>query len=357
MKLKVQYMFLLLLLASCTKSGMPDPFTGIAFSTPDLSAEVVDVKASSINGGAFLYDNAGFLDKSGRGGYFLVEAYKTGTGTKHFTSPTTVMYHTDVAEGALPAWYIYNPLIDDFEHRYWPQTYNLDFLAYMPVSVPERNSSEETKIDADCHISLGEYDTQKKSPVLLCNNLPLDKQGQLKSTEFVYAWSEDQSETDTDTNGKVPLEFTHPYTAIYVEIDGAHGGTVINSFGFNNIYNNGKYVVSEGQWELTGNKGNFSIAGVNDNIPNDIQPGHIYGPFLVLPQTLDRDGSDDVKITISYTWRNSTETPAKALQGKWESGKKYTYSLVLGDSSEDIMVNVSVQEWEQGGENQLIEVK
>ena len=47
----------------------------------------------------------------------------------------------------------------------------------------------------------------------------------------------------------------------------------------------------------------------------------------------------------------------EALAGKWDAGKKYTYSLVLGDSMEDIIVNVSVEAWVPGGDNQLIEVK
>ena len=359
MKLNVQYIFLLLFLASCSKTSMPDTLNGIVFSTPQFTTSVVDVKSSSIDGGAFLYDSESFLDKSRNGGYFLVEAYKSGENTKHFTSPTTVMYHTDVAEGVLPSWKIYNPHTNSFESRYWPQTYNLDFLAYMPVVVPAQNSDEETAIDTGSHISLGDYDTQNNSPTLKCDNLPLDKAGQLASKEFIYAWSANQSESTTNNEGKVTLEFKHPLSAIYVKIDGAHGGTVINSFGFNNIYNNGVYIVNSvnEKWNLSGSKGNLSIENVNDNIPDNIQMGHIYGPFLVLPQDLDRVGDDDVEITINYTWRGANESPSKALAGKWDAGKKYTYSLVLGDSMEDIIVNVSVEAWEPGGDNQLIEVK
>ena len=164
--------------------------------------------------------------------------------------------------------------------------------------------------------------------------------------------------------GKVKLNFQHSMAAVYFKIAGAHGGTTINSFGFYNIYNNGTFIVDSGivdsgivnsaKWIPNGSLANFAISDVGQKIPDDIQIGHTYGPYLVMPQ----EHSTDAKLFIDFTWREQEGPVAKSLNSEWESGKKYTYSLVLGDSAEDIMVNVSVETWGNPiGGNHEIEVK
>lgn len=362
MRIRALYKLVLLslLVISCSKINTPEVADSIVFSALGDN-QTAGVKASNPADTAFLYDNGQFWDKHSGGGYFLVEAYQAGTSVKYFTSPTTVMYHTDTDN---KAWYIYNPHTRDFESRYWPQSFNLDFLAYMPVILPA-NANSNTVLDQNSHMFLHTFDAQTGSPTFLCDGLPLTKTGQAESREFIYAWTENQSKdvVKEEENGKVKMTFKHPFSAVYVKISEAHSGTEINDIGFKNIYNQGVFNVKQNSWDCSGyeHDKDMMISGLNDAIPTDIQLGHIYGPYLVLPQILDRaDDENDVEILINHTWRGQTISKPVALPGVWESGKKYTYSVLLGDSAENILVSVMVEPWAPGrddDENQVIEVK
>jgi hypothetical protein len=92
-----------------------------------------------------------------------------------------------------------------------------------------------------------------------------------------------------------------------------------------------------------------------------------------MPQAFDHKGtpddSDDVCITINYTWDNAKDAddvidgdentvpddnvyqitrPIK-LTGitEWVSGRKYTYILNLGDNKEEILFQVKVDPWDK----------
>ena len=355
----LNFIFFPLFCLSCSKPSMIVMNDEISFTATSYEVSSVEVKAGNESSGAYLYENLDAIqDKSTLGGYFNIKAYINGTSDEHFTDPTTVKYHTDTQYE--PAWYIYNPTSNAFESRYWPKTYSLDFLAYMPLKRPNAGSTQEItqEIDPNTHITSFGYDTEAKSPTFSCTNLPLNKAGQAEAKEFMYAWAPGQSYDSVNrgegATGKVKLNFQHSMAAVYFTIAGAHGGTVINSFGFNNVYNNGTFAVNSGTWTPTGDRVNFSISDVNQKIPDDIQIGHTYGPYLVMPQ----EHGTTVKLSIDFTWREQNGPVTKTLGSKWERGKKYTYSLVLGDSAEDIMVNVSVESWGNpiGGDHE-IEVK
>ena len=354
---------------SCSTPSMIVMNDEISFTATSYEVSSVEVKAGNESSGAYLYENLDAIqDKSTLGGYFNIKAYINGTSDEHFTDPTTVKYHTDTQYE--PAWYIYNPTSNAFESRYWPKTYSLDFLAYMPLKRPNAGSTQEItqEIDPNTHITSFGYDTEAKSPTFSCVNLPLNKSDQAEAKEFMYAWAPGQSYDSVNrgdgATGKVKLNFQHSMAAVYFKIAGAHGGTTINSFGFYNIYNNGTFIVDSGivdsgivnsaKWIPNGSLANFAISDVGQKIPDDIQIGHTYGPYLVMPQ----EHSTDAKLFIDFTWREQEGPVAKSLNSEWESGKKYTYSLVLGDSAEDIMVNVSVETWGNPiGGNHEIEVK
>ena len=306
-------------------------------------------------------NNAQLLEKSGMGGFFRVEAFKKGSSTKHFTLPTVVMYFTDVAVGAQPYWSFYDGG-SNLEERYWPHSYNLDFLAYMPLLRGPSSGSNITlhsdkKLDPKTYVEPSEYDTvgDDKGPTFICKDLPLTEDGQADIKEFIYSWVPNQS-FNTTVEGKVPLTFTHPFAAVSIKISDAHAGTVINQVGFSNIYNNGTLHVSKNAWtpKSGSSKGNLDIAP-NDHIPDDIAIGHIYGEYLVMPQT----HGDDVALIIKYTWKGITQTINVKLNqytAQWEPGKKYVYSVPVGESLEDIKVNVSVNQWGEGT-TQEIEIK
>ena len=369
MRTSVKYLlfFISLMAVSCSKQADIIDNQEIVFSATNLTISVADLKntqnSQGLNGAYLFEDQTSFQDKEGNGGFFNINAYKSGESTEYFTQPTTVFYHTDTQN---PAWYIYNPDTKEIEKRYWPVSYSLDFFAYMPLQRPTSGQNLITQVvDPKTYISDFSYDETTKSPTFKCKNLPLDKDGQDTAKEFIYAWTPDQSvETVDETDGKVPLCFRHAMAAVSVQIAGAHAGTQINSLGFNNIYNNGTFNVANNEWTLWKPEGvtelnNLSIVPTNHIIPDTIQIGYTYGPYLVLPQ----DFGNNVEIAINFTWRDTPNPIAKKLKDvlpthpqKWESGKKYIYSLVLGDSSEDIMVNVKIEPWGVGG-SQEIEIK
>ena len=373
MKLQFKYILPLLSLfvVSCTKTkvGVGEQSEKIIFTATNHHPSVVDTRAAGNHQnlpGAYLFDNpAKFQSKSGRGGYFNVMAYKTGTDFEHFVYPAPVIYYDQAPDPNDYAWYIYNPSLNagkgDFEDRYWPVTFNLDFLAYMPLLRPQDGTTSSTlEIDPSSHItSVGYLD----APVFHCTGLPLDADGQSTATEFMYAWITDQSQTST-RDGKVPLQFKHPMSAVIIEISGAHGGTEINSLGFKNIYNNGTFNVADGQWTMSGAKGSLIIDELDQIYGQDIQKGKTYGPYLVLPQDFRPAGNDapenDILFTIDFTWDVNTIVDRPLFKdaeagnappvNKWEPGKIYTYSVTLGDGAEDIKLNISVESWDDVGE-------
>ena len=355
----LNFIIIPLLYLSCSKASMIVMNDEISFTATSHEVSSIEVKAGEESGGAYLYENlAAIQNKELFGGYFNVKAYKSGTDDEHFTDATTVKYHTDTQYE--PAWYIYNPTSNAFESRYWPKTYSLDFLAYMPLKRPDSGSTKEItqEIDPNTHITSFGYDTKSKSPTFSCSNLPLNKADQAAVKEFIYAWAPGQSytsvNTGADATGKVKLEFKHAMAAVYIKIAGAHGGTILHKIGFKGIYNNGSFTVVDKEWTPSGSPADLIIDTEDQKIPDDIQIGHTYGPYLVIPQ----DHRDEVNLYIDYDWRGQTAPVLKPLGAEWECGKKYTYSLVLGDSAEDIMVNVSVESWGNpiGGDHE-IEVK
>ena len=369
MRNPISYILLLIFMVavSCSKSADIVNNQDIIFSATNLTISVADLKSTQRSqdlNGAYLFANqTDFQDKENNGGFFNVMAYKSGESTAHFTDPTTVFYHTDTQN---PAWYIYNPDTKEIESRYWPVSYSLDFFAYMPLQRPTSGQNLITQnVDPMTYVSDFDYDETTKSPTFKCKNLPLDKSGQDTAKEFIYAWATNQSlNSIKETGDRVPLTFRHAMSAVSVVIGGAHAGTKINSLGFNNIYNNGTFNVVNNEWTLWMPYGvtslkNLSIEPLNHIIPDTIQIGYTYGPYLVLPQEF----GDNVEIAVNFTWRSNDNPVAKKLKDvlttqrlKWESGKRYIYTVVLGDSAEDIMVNVKVEPWGVGG-NQEIEIK
>ena len=186
---------ILLLFVSCQKMVVDERGKEIVF-TAGYSVSTVPAASK-----ASFFDNVSHLqDKSGLGGFFRVEAYKNmlvdnknvSTSDKHFTSPTIVMYYTDVTQGVNPYWTFYNDGTNKLEERYWPQTYNLDFLAYMPLKRGDSNNKIHTDkvLDPLSYVKEGTYDNEgnDKGPVFVCENLPLAQDGQNGIKEFIYAW-------------------------------------------------------------------------------------------------------------------------------------------------------------------------
>lgn len=321
----------IILASSCTKGSVDNA---------DLKA--ITLSPYHLETKAGLYDSSNILTEGEGGrlfGNFSTLAYKTSTKEKYFMGPEWVYYMHYPENPTASGWRFakQNGQTIEFYNRYWPQTYALDFFAYMPYDL------------SDSHVTI-DKDNQSFS----CN-LPTDKVGQDVTKEFVYAFSTEQSpESVSTTDGKVPLTFIHPFAAVRFKLGNAHGNTTINSVGFSGIYTQGTFSTLSGnssQGDLThndwtpgpGEKTAISIT-IGKNIPEDIQIGNPIGDtYIVMPQAFDETS----KLTVSFIWDGTNDRSVQLGDGKsWEPGKIYTYTLNLGNSDEDAIASVSVEAWD-----------
>ena len=285
--------------------------------SPSLTATVAPVKAE-------LYDSDNLINEDHKGN-FSVAAYKSGTKDKYFLETERVFYMYYPEDPAASKWRFYDSGSNSFYERYWPVTYSLDFLAYMPYDL------------ADSHVTIN-LDTQEFS----CN-LPLDKASQDSAHEFIYAFETGKS-SDTD-NGVVALQFRHPFSAISFTLGKAHGNTEIHNVGLTGICNIGTFSIADGTWSYSSITADMDIeVGKTVGIAgsNGIQlNSHIGGPYLIMPQQ-----TDDISLTVSFTWNGErTDAVVSLGDGEWLPGYIYTYKLDLGDNQEDIITDVTVNPW------------
>ena len=304
----------------CTKAGNGDSTNGqgeeITFS-PSFSTSAVPAKAD-------LYDETNIISEDGEGDFSVI-AYKTGTKTKHFLQHERVSYW-------FGNWVFYDEQSNTDYKRYWPQTYALDFFAFMPYDFADRQ---------DNYVAIDPVD-QKIS----CT-IPLDKAGQEAAHEFVYAFKVNQTaDKDNGTprvGNDVEITFQHLFAAVRFVLGEAHGNTVIHSVGLADMKYKETFDIPSALWTLTGASGTMNIdtddikvgAGLNTG-------GMIGGTQLVIPQS-----TSGVKVTVSFTWNEEKKDASVDLgSGQWEPGHIYTYKLNLGDNEEDILGNVTVEPWD-----------
>ena len=326
----------MLVICACIKDDgdMSGKETGAEINfTPAFSASAIPVKAD-------LYDNSNIItDIDGKlSGDFSVISYRSDTKARHFQYPEHVYYMHYPAtetENEFGEWRFLKD--GNFYERYWPQTYALDFFAYMPYDLANSNVA----IDFD-------------EKTFTCA-LPLDKAGQNSAKEFVYALKEGQT-AQTD-NGNVKLSFRHPFAAVNFMLGEAHGNTTIHSVGFNSISQGGTYDIYSEEWALSAPDSEMEIAvektvGAAGSAGIQLET-MIGGPYLVMPQS-----TSGIEITVSFTWNNSTTNAEVSIgEGNWQPGHIYTYKLNLGDNDEDILANVSVEEWKVVDYKNNIEVE
>ena len=342
---------ILALLASCSGQIDPEQEHGDAISfslQQDFSAEVTK---------AYLYESDDLPFQNNIEGNFSVMAYNSRRGSRHFDNPEWVHHIYYPSEPTMSRWYFWNGT--SVYSRYWPKSYELDFFAYMPYDahLAQDPSNANIALDLDHR-------------TITCD-LPSDKNGenstdgQRTAREFVYAWADNYTyETD---NGNVDLDFIHPLTAIYFYLGQAHGNTLIESVGLRNLYSTGTLEVSEvnseqenltySDWTPAGSRGSMTVDvgktvgasgenGINLNSP-------IGGPYLVMPQA-----TGDIYVTVRYTWNGNSISAEAVINGdNWKPGYKYTYILNLGNSSENIIADVSVTPWNKNPYPNDIEIE
>ena len=300
-----------------------------------------------------LYDrNDAVNDKGNGGGEMWINAYYNQTAQKYIDS--YFEYDTNVDK-----WYLRSGY--GWYDCYWPRNGKLNFFAYLP------------RVLASSAVTVGDY-SYSSGPSFSCE-LPLTNVGegvnQANVREFIYAFTKDKK------SGTVPLRFVHPMSAIYFKLTQSHRDLTIHSIGFTNVYNKGTYRYSletteeqkdafaagftYGLWNPDGTRENMTIT-VNKTIPEQLNfNAEIGGPFIIMPQAF----GDDISLFVNYTW-DAEVNVTKYIAMKnvhtsedtgWQPGKKYTYSIDLGDNKEEILFRVVVEPWNAEDFKNVIDIE
>ena len=297
------------------------------------------------------------LNEEKGGGDFTLHAFTRGSNTP-FIDGTRAKYFTEEN-----GWRFYaHPNIINY---YWPQTGWFDFFAYMPYE-----DSDKQKI-----INSISYDTS--GSVTLTCSIPNTTQSveDLAGQETVIAYTTYMSKQTV--GDKVNMHFVHPFAAIYIKLIKSHRNLKITKIQFNNVYSQGTTTLSGNTgdnanivWSPQGTPGTFEIP-VDKVIPNDVNfGGDVGGPYLVMPQSFNVDGTNEVKIKVFYIWDSAIEGNDGELEQSfecsinkgeditsWKAGYKYIYNLLLGDNEAEILFKVDVEPWDVMTNKHVIEVE
>ena len=266
------------------------------------------------------------------GGHFTVYGYIDGEDASH---------HTYLG-GAHAKWYTYQGrdewifVTGNNEEEityYWPNSDAVNFFAYMPYKGYQPGLKH--------YVSNFQY-SKAEGQTFDCT-LPTTNADDAHEIEFIYAYEQDKTKADNP----LKFHFKHPFAAVYFKLSPESSRMTVNSIALDNVYLNGTFSCKENEWASSGTPGTFT-ATINKRIPNDVNYNTIFaGPYLVMPQEL----SNQVKLILNATRAvegndNGTTVSAEAsLTGEWEPGKKYIYTLEVGDKNEEIYFSVAVEDW------------
>lgn len=275
---------------------------------------------------------------------FHVQAYLSEDDALYFSSD--VRYSAEDRDDVTKhQWRFYEPIGNAGQYKYmeyyWPIGHSLDFFASAP---------------SDC--SYVEFNDQSNPPAFTAT-MPLsnaDTENEVHQDnmrEFMYAYAPGQDKS----SGSVRLDFKHPFAGIVFKVAQSHRDLTVKSITVNAIYNKGTCSIAdsaEPEWNLTSN-GNLNLS-IGKIIPGDVNfGGELCDPYLVLPQ---ENNSQPKDITVKFHWKGNkdknwievegekyTYTISGKISNDWSAGKIYTYSLNLGNSREEILFEVSVEDW------------
>lgn len=337
-----------LLLASCSEKGLrTDSENAIR-----LIIDVPQTRATLFEGAASL------LNEEIGGGDFTVSAYVAGNGPnvgKQYIADARVNYFKAAGDWRFAT--MSGGLINYFDY-YWPKDEKLNFFAHMPMdasqaAVTDKGYTKEGQPWFSFSLPLYAYDPE---PEEADPNVPASSPNQETLREFIYAYTPGQDKAEQDEKGGVQLQFRHPFAALYFDL-GKSYRMKLKSLTVMNIDFEGTYSYDGSDWGLTQTgAGNLYISVMAD-VPSDELNfnSHIGGPYIVMPQDMDKDDSDvenDVKLRIigsrlgGEVYDHPVRLAADGLPEKWEAGMKYTYTLNLGEADEEILFKVRVEEWD-----------
>lgn len=270
-----------------------------------------------------------------------VDAYYHETTTP-FLSNKKIQYKT----GLYNSWkFVDNSGLP--ESYYWPiegsvtsgsiTVGSIDFVGYVPYSKPSyigdpTYTYENPSFTCTLPINIGEPNT-------------FDTSNQTSLQEFLYAYSGNRTKTTSNSeillaDGIVPLIFKHPFALVNIYLDKAQRGTTINTVTLSNLSTSGTFTYGSG-WGTYGNTANLLIT-VGKEVPGQINYNSLLGgPYLVLPQALS--GSDN--LTVNRTYGGDTGNISATIGDTWDAGKIYNYYIYLGEDPNDILINVTIENW------------
>lgn len=345
-----------LLLASCSEKGLrTDSENAIR-----LTVDVPQTRATLFDGAASL------LNEEIGGGDFTVSAYVAGNGTnagKQYIADARVNYFKDAGDWRFAV--MSGGLINYFDY-YWPKDEKLNFFAHMPMDGSQAAVTGKGYTDGNpwftFSLPLYAYDPEEAD-----TNVPASSPNQETLREFIYAYAPGQDKASQDADNGVQLQFRHPFAALYFDL-GKSYRMELKSLTVKNIGFEGKYLYDGSDWKMTQTGTGDLYISVMADVPSEELNfnSHIGGPYLVMPQDMDKDDSDvgnDVKLMIigsrldSEEYNKIVSLAGDGLPERWEAGKKYTYTLNLGEAAEEILFKVRVEEWDEVEFTNNIEVE
>ncbi len=310
---------------------------------------------------AVLFDKeSDFTDPREGGGNFTLNTYVAG---KNYT----YIRNARVWCRNAPSDWIFLSGNGDVIKYYWPASDALNFFAYMPDKA--YNGTEGNYHSANTYVTIGNYtDTDGQdfscglpSTVTIAADAAAGVVRDSEVQEFICAYATGL----TRETGTVHLRFVHPFAIVEYQMKTAPVGLRINSISIDGIYLSGTCHIKSStaggnlsgiSWTAgSGPTTTFKVI-IDKIIPNHVDLNlnvPVGGPHVVMPQ-----GLQNAKFIINYTTpqgitgdktayvvQHNGTGDADAAVTNWEPGKKYTYAFDFGGNDEDVLVEVSVNEW------------
>jgi len=296
---------------------------------------------------AVLFENGDDLRNTGEGGgNFTLYAYVDGTD-KAYINGTRVWYFDDPQ---VQRWIFLNSKDAPMTY-YWPNSDKLNFFAFMPDADYD---GKDGYISKPTYVTVGSY-SDAAGQTFSCE-LPAAVGYDTDIQEFIYAYEEEQARKSEP----VELQFRHPFAAINFKVAPGSYRMTVKSIDFSDIYLEGDFATgvheTDCRWVPKGERQKYTV-NIDKRITNDVNYNTLFdeeSPFLVMPQEFDK-----IQF-ILHAFRDEDEkVPIDAsveLSGSWLPGKKYVYTISVGDNNSEIYFNVEVAEpddWTLGGENNI----
>lgn len=332
----------------------------LPLSDREISLYLAESEPMTQSRASLFESGADLKDESKGGGYLTLYAHIDGTD-KTYINEAKAWYFDDPR---VQRWIFLNSNNAPMKY-YWPNSDSLNFFAYMPYK-------GATKLLEQTYVTIGPY-SEELGQTFSCD-LPAEvsydpaKDNTPKVQEFIYAYEEEL----TKEKKSVVLNFKHPFAAINFKVANDSYRMKIVSISFENIYLTGTFSTARWEsdkksasdqntaWESTGEKKKFTTV-INKRIPNDVNYITIFdedNPFLVMPQKLEN-------VTLRLVaFRDIAETElleetVVLPDQEWKPGRKYIYTISVGDNKSEIYFNVRVEElgeqdeWTAEGENNI----